>query len=443
MLQKVADGEIRRLMVFAPPRSGKSEEVSRLFSAYYLARHPERWVGINSYAADLAYTLSRSARENFLLGGGQVKGAASAVRHWETPEGGGLWAAGVGGPITGKGFHLGIIDDPLKNAEEAASEVILAKQKEWYSSTFYTREEPEGAIVIIQTRWNEGDLSGWLLERETDEDEHPEGWHIVNLPAVAGPPQRFPKSCSVEADWRAPGEALCPERYDLPKLAKIEARIGAYFWSALYDQRPVPHAGDFFKVGALEIVDAAPASLYSARAWDLGATEGGGDYTAGVRIGANEGLFYVEDVHRGRWGPDTADGEIRQMAALDGRRVAIRGPQDPGAAGKRDAKHFVRMLAGYDVRTEPVSGDKMTRARAFASQCNAGNVRLVRGPWNKAFIDELRAFPHGRNDDQVDAAADAFEEVATPRTLETDTAAYEAFWNGGRREPDSMERIRR
>lgn len=430
-------------MVFAPPRSGKSEEVSRLFSAYYLARHPERWVGINSYAADLAYTLSRSARENYIEGGGQVKGAASAVKHWETTEGGGFWAAGVGGPITGKGFHLGIIDDPLKNAEEAASEVIRAKQKEWYSSTFYTREEPGGAIIIIQTRWAEDDLSGWLLERETDEDEHPEGWHVVNLPAISGAAQAFPPTCSVEADWRKPGEALCPERYDLARLTKIEARIGAYFWSALYDQRPVPHAGDFFKVGAIQIVDAAPAGLRSARAWDLGATEGGGDYTAGVRMGAaGDGLFYVEDVHRDRWGPDEADAEVKQTAALDGRAVSIRGPQDPGAAGKRDARHFVRMLAGFDVRTEPISGDKLVRARAFASQCNAGNVRLVRGPWNKGFLDELRGFPHGRNDDQVDAASDAFEEVTSARELETDEGLHATFWGEGAPPSDPFARRR-
>ncbi|HTE19108.1 MAG TPA: terminase family protein, partial [Armatimonadota bacterium] len=169
-LQKVVDGEITRLMVFMPPRHGKSELVSRLFSAYYLYRHPERWVGINSYSAELAYTLSRAAREHYTRSGAGLRGDASAVKHWETGGGGGLWAAGVGGPITGKGFHAGVIDDPLKNAEEAASDTILAKQKEWYNSTFYTREEPGGAIIVVQTRWNEGDLSGWLLAQEGEDE---------------------------------------------------------------------------------------------------------------------------------------------------------------------------------------------------------------------------------------------------------------------------------
>lgn len=149
VLQRVADDELKRVMLFEPPRHGKSEQVSRLFSAYYLKRHPDRWVGVNSYAAELAYTLSRAARENFTTGGGELKEDAWAVKHWETAQGGGLWAAGVGGPITGKGFNLGVIDDPLKNADDAASETIREKQKEWYRSTFYTREEPGGAIILV------------------------------------------------------------------------------------------------------------------------------------------------------------------------------------------------------------------------------------------------------------------------------------------------------
>jgi len=107
VLQNVADGDLVRLMVFMPPRHGKSELVSRLFSAYYLYRHPERWVGINSYAADLAYTFSRAAKDNYLYANGSIRGDASAVKHWETGKDGGMWAAGVGGPITGKGFDLG------------------------------------------------------------------------------------------------------------------------------------------------------------------------------------------------------------------------------------------------------------------------------------------------------------------------------------------------
>ncbi len=155
-------------MVFMPPRHSKSETVSRLFTAYYLYRHPERFVGLASYGADLAYTLSRAARDNFVKACGQLSKAAKAVKQWLTSTGGGLWAAGVGGPATGKGFHLGVIDDPIKDAEEAASDKIRQRNKDWLSSVFQTREEPGGAIVVLQTRWHEDDLSGYLLSMEAD-----------------------------------------------------------------------------------------------------------------------------------------------------------------------------------------------------------------------------------------------------------------------------------
>jgi predicted phage terminase large subunit-like protein len=191
---------------------------------------------------------------------------------------------------------------------------------------------------------------------------------------------------------------------------------GLRSWEALYQCNPTAREGLFFKVGQLEIVDAAPAELRLVRAWDMAATAGDGDYTAGILMGDNgQGAYFVLDVRRGQWSTDARDAIIRQTAQLDGKRVRIRGPQDPGAAGKQAAQVFTRMLAGFPVRTLPVSGDKTVRADPFSSQVNAGNVRLVRGAWNRAFIEELRAFPQGVHDDQVDAAADAFAELTAGR----------------------------
>ena len=407
--ERVASGEVKRLMLFVPPRHSKSETISRLFTAYYLRKFPEKWVGLTSYSADLAYVLSRASQDNYLSSGGSMLAGVGAVKHWETGKGGGLWAAGVGGPITGKGFDLGLIDDPIKNAEEAASEIIREKQKEWYNSTFYTRAEPDAAIVIIQTRWHEDDLSGWLLAQE---DEQPEYWHIVSLPALAEEPQSFPPTCTQEADWREIGEALCPERFTADRLRKIQERIGGYYFDSLYQQRPSAKEGEFFKVAQLQIVDAPPAGLRMCRAWDLAASSGTGDYTAGVKLGqSTEGLWYVLDVRRGQWPPDERDAVMRQSAQLDAGAVKIRLAQDPGQAGVDQAQRLTRMLAGYSVRSERVTGDKPTRAGGLAAQINAGNVRLVRGSWNASFLEELRQFPQGRNDDQVDAAADAFNEL--------------------------------
>lgn len=424
VLQRVADGEIKRLMIFLPPRHSKSETVSRLFTAYFLYRYPDRWVGLSSYAADLAYTLSRNARENYLRAVGAVSEQASAVKQWETGQGGGLWAAGAGGPATGKGFHLGVCDDPIKNAEEAASETIRLKLQDWWNSTWYTREEPwsdddpSGAMIVVQTRWHEADLAGWLLEqeRQAEDGDDRERWHIVNLPAIAEERDvnQFPASCTVEPDWRQPGEALCPERRPIEKLRKICKRIGQYFFDALFQQRPSAKEGEFFKVDKLEIVEAPPANLRKCRAWDLAASKGSGAYTCGTLIGVDDstGIYYVLDVERDQWSADDAKAKLRSAAVSDGRSVSIRLPQDPGQAGKAQAEQLTRFLAPFNVVAEPVSGSKEVRAFGFAAQWNSGNVKLVKGAWNKAFKEEFRQFPRGKFKDQVDSGSDSFNYLA-------------------------------
>lgn len=421
VLIRVANGELKRVMVFMPPRHTKSELVSRLFSAYYLSLFPDRWVGLNSYAAELAYTLSRASRENFQKNGGKVRDDAGAVKHWETAEGGGLWAAGVGGPITGKGFHLGLIDDPLKNAEEAASEVIRQKHKEWYASTFYTREEPEGAIVIIQTRWNEDDLSGALLSQEA-EGEEPERWHIVSFEAVKeADPIAIPSTCTLEPDHRKTGEALCPERYDLDKLRKIAKRIGDYFWNALFRQRPTAKEGLLFKLDQLPIVKASPAGpeISRVRYWDLGGSDSTkADYSVGCLMSrTTDGLFFIEDIKRGQWSPRERNEHIRTTCEAD--RTAFGSiptwiEKVPGLAVEV-IDNLVRYLAGFTVHTEMAKNDKVTRADPLASQCEAGNVRVVKGEWNAAFRNELMSFPNGKNDDQVDAASGSFSKLCSPK----------------------------
>lgn len=411
VLEDVADGKRRRVIVQEPPRHGKSEEVTRLFSAYYLRRFPDRWVGINTYSSDLSYVMSRAAQRYYQGLGQEHDLSVEAVKHWETADGGGLWAAGVGGPITGKGFHLGIVDDPIKNAEEAASPVIRRKQQEWWDSTFYTRAEPDAAIIVITTRWHEDDLVGYLLSKET---EAPERWHIVNLPALAEPLPPYPPTCTVEPDWRTDGEALCPERYTKDDLERIRGRIGSYFFEALFQQRPHPREGGIFKREWFTVIEQPPALLESCRGWDQAATDQGGDYTAGVKLGkGQDGKFYILDAVRGQWDSGARDANIRLTAQLDGRQCWIQGEQEPGASGKTVAQAFVRMLAGYEARVIPSSGDKTLRASLFAAQCAAGNVRLVRGDWNKSYVEELCSFPTGRHDDLVDATALAFNRLAS------------------------------
>ncbi len=440
MLQRVADDELHRVMVFEPPRHGKSELVSRLFPAYYLYRHPERFVGIASYGADLAYTLSRAARENFQRAGGQLSRAASAVKYWLTRAGGGLWAAGVGGPATGKGFHLGIVDDPIKDAKEAASGTIRERIKDWYSSVFATREEPGGAIVVVQTRWHEEDLAGWLLTLEVDEPEH---WYIVNLQAIRDVEDEatFPPTCTVHPDWRENGEPLCPERYSLDRLRKLANRIREYFFGALFQQRPRPRDGGMFS-GAAEIVTAVPAGATYVRYWDkAGAAPGKGDYTVGALLAHLEGITYVVDVERGQWVAAERNAKIKEVAELDRQaygQIRTYVEQPPGD-GVEATGAIIRLLQGYAVYADPIRGKKEERAEPLASQWQAHNVKVLKAKWNKAFLEELRAFPTGANDDQVDAAAGAYNKLASGQPPEAvDNPFYddqvehkESIWGSG------------
>lgn len=425
-LQQVADGKIKRLMVFMPPRHGKSELVSRLFPAYCLYLYPERWYAITSYAADLAYTLSRAARHNYnaIIGDGAF-GDTSAVKHWETGKGGGLWATGMGGPATGKGYHGGITDDPNKNAEEAQSVTVQNGQQEWYDSVWSTRAEPDAWEIFVETRWNEEDLAAYVLSKaqeEEDEEEEVEGterWTICCFDAIkAEQPPTFPANCDLLSDWRQTGDALCPERYPLNRLLKFMRRLGTYWWNALYQQNPQPRAGDMLQRTWYEIVGNVPSNLVLVRYWDKAGTQDDGCYTAGVLMGRErkaESWTYVLDVVRGQWSKGTREATMRQTAFLDhqtwGARVEIWVEQEPADAGKESAQASIANLSGFHAYAETASGDKVVRAGPFAAQSEALNVKLLKGDWNKAYLDELSAFPKSKIKDQVDASSGAFNKI--------------------------------
>lgn len=403
VLERVSSGEIKRLMLNMPPRHGKSEMVSVRYAVWRLERNPTMRVILGAYNATYVSKLSRKARriaETRL----DIASDRKAVDDWETAQGGGMRAVGVGGGITGQGGDLIIIDDPVKSREEAESAAYRDKCWDWYTDDLYTRLEPGGAVVLIMTRWHEDDLAGRILASEKGSE-----WTVINLPAFAE--ENDPLG-------RLEGEALCPERYDVAALNDIKGTQGGYSFDALYQGHPTPKEGAFFKVGKLQIVDAAPAGLKMVRAWDTAATEGDGDWTAGVKMGvAEDGFVYVLDVKRGQWSTDYRNANMRQTAELDGAGVFIRYAEDPGSAGKDQSRYLgQKVFNGFRFEAVRVSGDKATRAEPLSSQVNAGNVRLVRGLWNKDFIEELRAFPNGKHDDQVDSAADAYSKITHGRT---------------------------
>jgi predicted phage terminase large subunit-like protein len=261
LLQAIADGQLSRLIVTCPPRLGKSLLVSKLFPAYFIYRHPHLFAAIASYSGELAYAHSREARHFYRVTGNLLSKDSAAVGNWLTTQRGGCIAAGVDGPFTGKGYSLGVIDDPYKGPADAGSARVRLRIEDWLKAVWFTRAEPQftaagdGALqhnlsaqVIVLTRWDHEDVIGWLLAQETG--DAPQEWHILNLPAIAEHPgdrQSFPASCTVEPDWRLPGEALCPERFPLSELLKIRSRVGSYWWNALYQQRPSPAQGAIFQ----------------------------------------------------------------------------------------------------------------------------------------------------------------------------------------------------
>lgn len=403
-LMAVHRGEIKRLIINIPPRYSKTELVVVNFMAWCLGLNHDCEFIYTSYSAKLAGNYSHQTRTLVQHPSYQaifetrLQDDSKAKDHWQTTAGGVVYSAGAGGTITGFGagkMRSGfggaiIIDDPHK-ADEARSDVMRNNVLDWFSNTIESRtNSPDTPIIIIMQRLHEDDLSGFLLGGGNGEQ-----WEHLCLPAIGDD-----------------GTALWSAKHNIERLRQME-QANPYTFAGQYMQTPTPLDGGLFKVNNLEIVDALPnTAVKCCRAWDFAGTADGGDYTAGVKIyDGGDGYFYVADVERGQWDSSVVRQTVKLTADLDGKLCYIRLPQDPGQAGKEQAKSYVQHLAGYRVTVESVSGDKVTRAEPFSAQVNAGNVRLLRGDWNKAFIDELKLFPNGKNDDQVDAVSDGFNQL--------------------------------
>ncbi len=402
-LEAIVDGTIDRLMVLMPPGSAKSTYASVLFPAWWFVRHPASSVIAASHTADLAQHFARQLRAVIgahapLLGYELAAGQRAAAR-WETTAAGHYFATGVRGPLAGRRADLAIIDDPVKGMSDADSATQREHLWSWFRSDLLTRLKPRGRIVLVMTRWHQDDLAGQLLGRGAAE------WNVLRLPALA------------EADdplGRLPGRALWPDWEDEAALLRKRDTMGERVWSALFQQSPRPPHGSLFKVTRIELTDApSPLAGTIVRAWDLAATAADGrndpDYTVGLKLLRDPaGRLVVLDVVRLRASPLGVETAMLATAAADGRAVRIALAEDPGQAGKAQVLHYARKLAGHIVTASRETGSKLTRALPIASQVEAGNLLLVRAAWNQDFLDELRDFPFGRKDDQVDALARAF-----------------------------------
>jgi len=463
LLQQVADGQLTRLIVCCPPRHGKSQLVSRLFPAYWVSRHPQLFCAIASYSAELAYAHSREARHYYRSTGHALSKDSAAVGNWLTPQRGGCIAAGVRGPFTGKGYNLGIIDDPYKGPEDAKSALQRERLIDWLKSVWFTRAEPgltaDGALlpaaqVVVQTRWDHHDMTAWLLEQEAE--ENPEHWTVLNLPAIAEPEaisMRIPHACKKVPDWRQPGEPLCPERVPLEVLQRIRTRLGSYWWNALYQQRPSPAEGLLFRKDWIQAP--LPVALGQPRRYaplvlscDLSFKDGKDNDACGFALlgllepqrhpaaearrqglalaanaaGAQGSPRGVNLIHTPTAGQDPwAELQIealwahRQQLDLPGvikfllaslnslERQGLRPNAvliEDAANGPAVCQLLRRQVPG--LIAIPPKGSKASRAHAVAPLVEAGQVRFSRKA--DSLTSELLAFsPRGGVDDQVDA----------------------------------------
>lgn len=394
-LEAVERGKISRLMIFMPPRHGKSELASRRFPAWFLGRNPQAQFISASYNSELAGDFGRDARNivaspefGALFPAIGLAPDSKAANRWNTAQGGSYIAAGVGTAVTGRGADVFSIDDPVKDRAEADSETQRDATWAWYTSTAYTRLMPGGRIVVTQTRWHEDDLSGRLLAQQAAGGDQ---WDVLELPAIADD-----------------GEALWPDAYPLPALERIRANIGPRDFTALYQQRPAPETGDYFRKEWLRPVATLPplSSLRTFMGSDYAVTGGGGDYTVHAVVGIDsDDRMYLCDIWRGqatsdvwcnafcdmvlRWKPMGAAEETGQI------KSAI-GPWLDRVQRERRA---------YVARSQfPTRGDKAVRAQSFRGRIAATGLHIpMDAPWRADLEAEMMSFPAGRHDDQVDA----------------------------------------
>jgi predicted phage terminase large subunit-like protein len=442
ILQRVADGELKRLMLFLPPRHYKSTTVSRLFPAYWLRRNPRQYVGLGSYGATLAEGFSRAARGYYVSSGGVLDRSSASVNQWATGARGGMWAVGVDGAGSGLGYDLGIIDDPHKNRLEAESPTYRQRVKDWIDAVFMTRQEPTAAVVLLMTRWHVDDAAGYLLEKERQmiaagEQDLAEQWHIVSMPAIAPDDTTsilFPPTCTVEHDNRQPGEALDPERIPLKKLQQFRATLISRDWESLYQQSPKIVSGavffrDWFRYwapagkgqpGDQEQHKGFIRTILSVDAAFKDTTNS--DHVALLLWGqADAGMFLLHIINQ-RLSFTATVATITQLYAQRPFSELLVEDKANGAAVIDTLKQQAR---GYAIREVNPLGGKIPRANASTLQWEQGRVFLPRlHPQLKAFEDQHLAFPSTDKDDMVDATSQLLNYVAGTGPMRVSTVSY-------------------
>jgi predicted phage terminase large subunit-like protein len=423
-IDAAARGELDGVIVSMGPQHGKSELFSKYLPAWCLGTFPDRRVILTSYEADFACGWGRKARDlleqHGSLFGVRVSKRSKAVNRWDI-EGhdGGMTTVGVGGPITGKGANLLIIDDPIKNDEEARSPQIRQKQWDWWQSTASTRMRHGGLVIVIQTRWHRDDLSGRLIREAKETGQK---WWTVKLPALAE--ENDPLG-------RKPGEALWPDVYSAERLEQVKASHTTYYWRALYQQDPIAEGGlewpeSFF--GPTIWFDEWP-NTWLCRVVALDPSKGKdskhGDCSAFVMLqwGLDDTLYIDADLER------------RNTSIITETAIDIQQAFRPDFFGV-ETNQFQELLADDMVRRSQERGvylsifpvenqvPKVVRIRRLTPLLSQQRLRLKRGSKGaKLLVEQLRDFPCGEHDDAPDALEVAVR-LASEQLCQLDDEEY-------------------
>lgn len=424
-LEAVSRGEIVRLLINVPPGMMKSLLVSVFWPAW-------EWGALDR--PGLQYLTSSYSRGNVkrdnenmlkLIESDWFKAIwperIEAARTWGVMKfvnrRGGFRDGRPFSKMTGGRADRVMIDDP-HDTEAAESPVQREKVTTTFRESISDRlnDISRSTIVVIMQRLHALDVSGIILQL---------GLPYVHLmlPMEFEPDRkcvilRSDGSVFFEDPRTQPGELLFPERFPAPALADMKLVKGSYAWAGQYQQRPSPREGGQFEVDKITVIPTLPAGVRkTVRGWDFAASQAtqgkDPDWTVGVKVSRDEaGFIYIEDVKRKR----EKGNEVRKLfiktTQEDGPNCRVAFPQDPGAAGKSQAEDFARAIAGYMFKFKTVTGAKDVRATPIANQIEAGNVYMLRAPWNEEFLAELQGFPTAKHDDSVDALSEAFNDLA-------------------------------
>lgn len=380
-----------RFLVSMPPRHGKSEFLSHWVPIWFLSMFPERKIILSSYAASLSITFGRRIRNEIIsnpLCNISLSQHSKSANRFNLKNGGGLLTAGVGGAITGQGADLFIIDDPYKNFQEANSELIRSRVIDWWSTVARTRLEPGASVIVIQTRWNEGDLIGHLVEQGS--------WTEVKLPAI-----------------NENNEALCPERYSVEKLRKIEKEIGSRHFQSLFQQEPSAADGNIIKREWINFYKELPKRfdrLILSCDLTFTETESGSWNVIGVYGSLGSKIFLVDQLRR-RMSFKAQRSAVVQMKLKYPTSFGVYIEEKANGAALIDV--IKDEIAG--VKGVQANKSKENRLLEVEPVYSAGNVFYPDpsiAPWIEDHLKEILGFPKLKHDDRVDAESQAIKILA-------------------------------